>query len=299
MKKRNIKEAFSSRSFKLGGFQTLVMVIVIALVVVLNLIVGKLNFSVDLSSDKIYTLTEETKELINVLSDDITLYYMCQSGNEVEQIEKVLNEYDRLKHITVEKKDPVVYPNFAKNYTDEELTGNDVIVVNNKTEASRFVTQSDMITQGYNSSYTATSTTLDAEGQITAAIWGVTTTDSKKIYVTSGHGEVDFDSEFTDILGKSNISTETLETKTTTEIPEDCDTLLIYGPVYDLTEEEYTLVSSYMKNGGRVLVFLNAEAEEQKNLDKLLSEYGIRRVKGYVVDTAQCYSPSYPTILQP
>lgn len=299
MKKVNIKQAFSSRSFKMGGFQTLVMVIVIVLVVVINLVVGKMNLSVDLSSDKIYTLTDESKDLINGLSDDITLYYMCQSGNEIEQIEKVLNEYDSLSHVAVEKKDPVVYPNFAKNYTDEELTGNDIIVVNNKTGASQFVTQSEMITQGYNSSYTATTTTLDAEGQITAAIWSVTSSEAKKVYLTTGHGELDLDSEFTSMLDKSNITTDTLETKTAEEIPDDCDALLVYGPVYDLSDGEYTLLSNYMKNGGRVLVFLNAEAEEQKNLDKLLTEYGIHRVSGYVVDTSQCYSPSYPTILQP
>ena len=299
MKKINVKQSFASRSFKMGGFQTLVMVIVIALVVVLNLIVGKMNLSVDLSSDKIYTLTEESKELIKGLSDDIILYYMCQSGNEVEQIEKVLNEYDSLSHVTLEKKDPVVYPNFAKNYTDEELTGNDVIVVNTKTKASRFVKQAEMITQGYNSTYTATSNTLDVEGQITAAIWGVTSRESKKIYLTTGHGEVDLDSEFENMLEKSNISTDALETKSADKIPEDSDALHLYGPMYDLTDEEYTLISSYMKNGGRVLLFLNAEAEEQKNLNKLMTEYGIHRVNGYVVDTQQCYSPAYPTILQP
>lgn len=299
MKKINIKQSFSNRKFKMGGFQTLVMVIVIALVIVVNLIVGKMNLSVDLSSDKIYTLTEESKELIKGLSDDITLYYMCQSGNEIEQIEKVLNEYDSLRHVTVEKKDPVVYPNFAKNYTDEQLTGNDVIVVNTKTNASRFITQAEMITQGYNSTYTATSTTLDVEGQITAAIWGVTSSEAKKVYLTTGHGEVDLDSEFTSMMDKSNITTDSLETKSATEIPEDCDALLLYGPTYDLSDEEYTLISNYMKNGGRVLMFLNAEAEEQKNLDKLLTEYGIHRVAGYVVDTQQCYSPTYPTILQP
>lgn len=298
-KKINIKQSFSSRSFKMGGFQTFVMVIVIVLVVVINLVVGKMNLSVDLSSDKIYTLTDESKDLIGGLNDDITLYYMCQSGNEMEQIEKVLNEYDSLGHVTVEKKDPVVYPNFAKNYTDEELTGNDVIVVNNKTNASRFVAQAEMITQGYNSNYTATSTTLDAEGQITAAIWSVTSSEAKKIYLTTGHGELELDSEFTSVLDKSNIETDSLETKTATEIPSDCDALLVYGPMYDLSDGEHELFRNYMKNGGRVLIFLNAEAEEQKNLDKLLTEYGIHRVSGYVVDTGQCYSPSYPTILQP
>ena len=109
MKKWNVKQSFSSRKFKMGGFQTLMIAIVVIVVVVLNLLVGKMNITVDLSSDKIYTLTDDTKNLVSGLSDDITIYYMVQDGNEATAIEKVLDEYARLSHIKVEKKDPVVY----------------------------------------------------------------------------------------------------------------------------------------------------------------------------------------------
>ena len=53
---KKIKEAFCSRNFKMGGFQSMIMTVVIALVVILNLIVGKLDLSVDLSEDDMYTL---------------------------------------------------------------------------------------------------------------------------------------------------------------------------------------------------------------------------------------------------
>lgn len=108
------------------------MVIVIIVVIVLNLLVGKLNITVDLSSDKIFSLTDETKNMAAGLNDDIVIYYMVQSGKEVTPIEKVLDEYGRLGHIRVEKKDPVIYPNFSKDFTDDEIKDNDVIVVNEK-----------------------------------------------------------------------------------------------------------------------------------------------------------------------
>ena len=62
---KDLKKNFTSRQFKMGGYQTLVMVIVIVLVIVLNLVVHKLNITVDLSSDQKYTLTEKSKELEN------------------------------------------------------------------------------------------------------------------------------------------------------------------------------------------------------------------------------------------
>ena len=42
---KDVKKSFKDRKFKMGGYQTLVMVIVIVLVVVLNLIVNKMNIS--------------------------------------------------------------------------------------------------------------------------------------------------------------------------------------------------------------------------------------------------------------
>ncbi|MDY3909808.1 MAG: GldG family protein [Eubacterium sp.] len=299
MKKQGFKQSFSSRKFKMGGFQTLTMVIVLIVVVVLNLLVGKLNITVDLSSDKIYSLTDDTKNMANELQDDITIYYMVQSGKEATPIEKVLDEYEKLGHISIEKKDPVIYPNFSKTYTDDEISDNDVIVVNETKNASRHVSYSDMYVQDMDYSTYSQTNSLDAEGQITAAIQGVTSAESKKLYVTSGHGETDLGSDFTDILTKSNMTTETLDTSKAEKIPEDSDILIINGPKYDFNEEEYKILNSYLQNGGKAMFFMNPEAEDQPNYKKLLSAYGVDTVDGYVVDTKQCMSANYPTIICP
>ena len=118
---KDLKKNFTSRQFKMGGYQTLVMVIVIALVIVLNLVVHKLNITVDLSSDQKYTLTEKSKELASGIQDSIKMYYMCQDGSENVMIEKVLDQYDGLGKIEVIEKDPVIYPQFSKEYTEDEI----------------------------------------------------------------------------------------------------------------------------------------------------------------------------------
>ena len=299
MKKNGFRQSFSSRKFKMGGFQTLTMVIVIIVVIVLNLLVGKLNITVDLSSDKIFSLTDETKNMAAGLNDDIVIYYMVQSGKEVTPIEKVLDEYGRLGHIRVEKKDPVIYPNFSKDFTDDEIKDNDVIVVNEKKEASRHVAYADMLIQDVDYSTYSQTNSLDAEGQITAAIQSVTSADTKKIYVASGHGETELGSDFTDILTKSNMTTEVIDTSSKKEMPGDCDILIVNGPKYDVTKEEYEMLSSYLQNGGKAMFYLNPTAEEQPNFKKLLSDYGLDTVQGYIVDSEQSMSANYPTILQP
>ena len=72
----------------MGGYQTLIMVIVIILVIGLNLVVNKMNITVDLSSQKMFTLTSDTTNLVDKIKDKVTLYYMCQDGSEMTQIEK-------------------------------------------------------------------------------------------------------------------------------------------------------------------------------------------------------------------
>ena len=161
---KDVKKSFKDRKFKMGGYQTLVMVIVIVLVVVLNLIVNKMNISVDLSSDKKYTLTEDTKKLAQGIKDKVKLYYMCQEGNQQSVIEKVLEQYNGLGNIEVVDKDPVVYPNFSKQFTDEEIQDNDVIVVNETKDKKRLVSATKMLVQDMDYMSGGYSNTLDAEG---------------------------------------------------------------------------------------------------------------------------------------
>lgn len=297
----DLKKSFKSRRFKMGGYQTLVMVIVIVLVIVLNLVVNKMNITVDLSSDKKYTLTEDTKKLAAGIEDKIKMYYMCQEGNQMTQIEKVLEQYDGLGNIEVVDKDPVLYPNFSKEYTDDEINDNDVIVVNeSKDKKSVVVTSSSMLVQDMDYSTYQATYTLDAEGQLTAALQNVTSEATTKMYYTSGHNEVQLDSSFTDILSKSNIASEELATVSEKSIPEDCDILMIYGPAYDFNEDEYKMISSYLQNGGKAMFFLNATAtDDMANYYKLLSDYGVNVVDGYVVDSEGSINEKYPTMLIP
>lgn len=297
---KGLKENFTSRKFKMGGYQTLVMGIVIVLVIVLNLVVNKLNITVDLSSDQKYTLTEKTKELAGGIKDTIKMYYMCQSGSENVMIEKVLDQYNGLGNIEVIDKDPVIYPKFSEEYTDDEIQSNDVIVVNETNGKSKVVTSSSMVVQDFD--YTTYSNTydLDAEGQLTAALQSVTSAADVKLYYTSGHNEVQLNESLTDLLTKSNIEYEELATASASNVPDDCDILLINSPQYDFSGDEYKLISDYLANGGKAVFFLNAvTADAMTNYYKLLSDYGVDVAAGYVIDAKGALNEDYPTMLVP
>ena len=295
---KGIKNSFKSRKFKMGGYQTLIMVIVIILVIGLNLVVNKMNITVDLSSQKMFTLTSYTgSDAIGTNASSIPTF----NGSEMTQIEKVVDNYDGLGTIKVVKKDPVVYPNFSKTYTDEEIQSNDIIVVNETNGKSKLVSQSDMLVSEMDyQTMSQKVTTLDAEGQITAAIQSVTSANATTLYYTSGHSEQELDSTFKDVLNKSNIDTKELATESAESVPDDCNILLINGPQYDFTEAEYNVLSSYLKEGGKAMFFLYPTTTEKMTyFYKLLSDYGVNVADGYIIDSKGSYSSQYPMYLTP
>lgn len=303
MKKNKIRTSFSNRKFKMGSFQTLIMIIVVIVVVVLNILVTRLGFSKDMNADYLYSLSDDTVSFVSKVKDDITLYYLVEDGNEavsaantkVINIENIINLYDGFEHIKVEKKNPVLYPNFAKDYTDKEVSDNDVIVVNNNTKKSEYVSfQQEMIEYGYdtsNGSYQQIPQTLKLESAVTSAIQKVTLKNTLKVYITNDHGEQSFSDDFYDLLSKNGMEHEEFAIAKNTKISEECNLLIMNSPVHDLTDKEYQYISDYLKEGGKALFFLNYTAETP-NYDKLLKDYGIEAKKGMVLDP-EGYSVSY------
>ena len=129
VKTKKKKSNLRGRNFKQGVYSSVVCVAVLVIVILVNLVVGQLDIKVDLTSEDVYTLTDKTKELVSGLSDDIEIYFLAKEGDEYKVLQNVINEYDKLPHIETSWKDPELYPQFASQYTDQEINGNDVIVI--------------------------------------------------------------------------------------------------------------------------------------------------------------------------
>ncbi len=267
MNKRKMNQAFSSRQFKMGAFQTVLTVIVLAVIVILNMLVSKMNIIVDLSSDKKYSLTEESIKMIKELNDNVSLFYMYEEGSDASDnndiVKKVLDQYESAgSNIALSAKDPKKLPQFATQYTDgkvrsEDVNNQDVIVVNETTKKVKHISVADMLIEQQDpyTGYSSVST-LDVEGQVTAEIKAVTSEDSKTLYMTTGHSEVSLSTSLSDVLTKSNMIIESTRTDAKEGIPEDCDILLINAPAYDFSELDLPNIQSYLENGGKALIFL-------------------------------------------
>ena len=286
-----------------GSYSIGVMAIVIAIVVVLNLVIQELPSSfreIDLSSEKLYTIGDQTKELLDDLDKDVDLYYIAQDGTESTDIQRLLERYEeRSEHIKVEQKDPAVYPTFTQQYTSDSVSNNSIIVVCG--DKSRVVNYSDMYETSINyQTYTQETTAFDGEGQLTSAINYVISDDMPVLYTLEGHNEASMGTAMTETIQKANIEIQSLNLLTQDSVPEDASCLFIFAPSTDLSEDEANKIIEYLENGGKALIISNYTDEEMPNFESVLENYGVRPVDGIVMegDTAH-YISQNPYYLLP
>ncbi|MEY8339397.1 GldG family protein [Lachnospiraceae bacterium 62-35] len=286
-----------------GSYSLVVTVIVLAILIAINTLASVLPKSLtqlDISSTKLYSITSNTKAVVNALEKDVTIYWIVQSDEEDDVIENLLDKYESLsEHIEVVKKNPDIYPTFAEQYTKETVQNNSLVV--ECEERSRFIGYDDIYLYDANMSSYSYNVSFDGEGAITSAIDYVVNEDQPKIYVLEGHGEAELSATFREQLEKENMELNALSLLTADAVPEDADGILIYGPSSDISTEEKELLAEYVSNGGKLMVLAGpTEDGALTNLYSILGDYGVEAADGIVVDTDRGhYAFQAPYVLLP
>lgn len=279
--------SIDKKSLKNGSYSMGITAIVIAVLVVINLIVGQIPekyTQVDVSTQKLYTISDTTVKYLKDMNTDVTIYHIVQSGKEDSVLEKMLTRYEEeSKHIKVEKKDPVLYPNFTSQYTSDDVADNSLIVVAG--EKSKVISYSDLYeTEMDYTTYQTNTTGFDGEGQIDSAISYVTSENLPVIYTLEGHEELELNSSLTDSLQKANYDVQSLNLLTQDAVPEDTECLLIAAPQKDLSEEETQKIITYMEAGGKVMIFTEYTGTDMPNLKSVLENYGVTTGDGVIME---------------
>ena len=301
--KKKLIGTISKKHIKNGSYTMVMSVIFIAVVVVLNMIVNAIpsKYSeIDISSQKLYSIGDDTKAMLKDLDKDVTIYQIAQSGSEDENITNLLRKYeDESKHIKVEQKDPVVNPKFVTEYTSDDLSANSLIVVcgdRNKVIDYNNIYESTIDYQTYSSQTTG----FDGEGQITSAIGYVTSENLPVLYTVEGHGEKDMDSSVKEDIEKANMDIKSLNLLTEGSVPDDADCLFIDSPSTDFSSDEKDAIIEYLENGGKAMIFSDYTTEDMPNFDAILENYGVQRVDGVVFEgDNQHYAMQMPYYLVP
>ena len=292
----------SVKNLSFGAYSTGMIGIVIAIVAAANLVVGEMPASwtaIDLTAEKLYSLTDQTKEYVANMQEDVTIYVLVNKENQDTTLGQTLQKYDDLSgHITVEYVDPNVNPRFHLQYTDNSISMNSLIVESKK--RSKVIDYSDIYESSFDyNTYTSTTTGYDGEGQITSALDYVISDDLPKLYLTEGHGEYALSSKFTEALSKENVAYETVNLMNYETVPEDAACLLINGAQSDFSADDKDKVIDYLEAGGKVILVTSFTAEDTPNLDGILDYMGMRVAEGLVVEQNQEHYYRSPYYLLP
>ncbi len=297
--------SFRTRSFRVGSYSVAVTAMVIAIAVAVNLLAAALPADwtqFDTTSNQLFTISDQTESLVSTLEDDVTIYWIVQSGQEDDTLDALLDQYTSLSsHIKVVKRDPDVYPTFLESYDVSSVYNNSLIVASG--ERYRYVDYYDIFVLDYTSYYYygTTDWSFYGEQEVTSAIDYVVSEDLPKVYTLTGHGEATMADTFSSAVESENIEVEDLSLLTVEYVPDDADCVLIYAPQTDISADELSKLQEYLGNGGSILLITDPPQDGAlTNLESLTASYGVTAQEGIVVEGSQSnYAWGTPYYLLP
>lgn len=289
----------SVKNISLGAYSVTGIAIMLAIIVITNMAIKELPASVtnfDITNDKLYSITDQTKEFLDTLDEDITIYVLANEDNQDQTLAQTLKRYEEYSdRIHLEYVDPQVNPRFYQQYTTDNIQSNSLIIVGENRNmvvnyADVYATELDY------STYQTTVTGYDGEGLITSGIGYVISEDLPKVYMLTGHGEATLPDAFLQAIAKENVDSEELRLMDVDAIPEDAACVIMNNPTTDLSKDDLEILLSYLEQGGNIFADCGYVTENTPNLDALFETMGLRIEKGLVVeqDTSAYYrNPFY------
>ena len=228
---------------------------------------------IDLSQEKLYTLTDESKERVKNIDKDVHLYFVGYTDDNADLT--LAKQYkDANERIVAEAVDSESRPDLVEKYGIQD-TGSSGIIVECG-DRSKVLTASDLVTYD--------STTYEkisiAEEKLTSAILSVTTDDIPKVYFLEGYSDftLDYNMYYLSVYLENEVTeVDTLNILSTGNVPDDCDTLVITSPSQDFSNEAKTAIIDYINRGGNIL-WLNAAmavSADLPNVNEVLALYGV------------------------
>lgn len=295
--------AVSGRGIRLGAYSVANILCAVIVTIVINL---GLNYipdrytSLDVTANKIYTLTKDTRQLIGALEQDITIYVLADEASKDSDLDRTLQQLKGLsnRHLKVEYVSPVANPKFYYKYTDVEPAHNSLIVTG--PGGNVVVDYGDLYAYEVNyATYQNELVGYDGEGQIVSAIARVSADDIPKFYVVSGHGELEFDRRFLNALMKENITYESLSLYAVDSVPEDAHGIILNAPTSDYSADDVDKLLAYLGQGGNAFIIPTWTDTDMENFERILGFYGVSLVDGMILEGNRSYYYQSPYYLFP
>jgi ABC-type uncharacterized transport system involved in gliding motility auxiliary subunit len=271
-----------ARQTKYAAYATVYIAVIIAIVVVANVLANRHNETFDATSNKRYSLSEQTAKIVKGLKQDVNITYFDQTshfsqpGTNQISPKDLLQQYRNLSpKVHVSYVDPDKNPGLAreagiKNY------GTAVVQIGLRKEEAKG---------------------MNEEG-ITGAFIRDLKNNTRTICFVQGSGEAQIDdsdrtglSSYKDLLGKDNYQAKSINLLQKAEVPTDCTVLVVAGPTADYVQPEVDAIKKYVEGGGRALIMLQPPLKvgrtsiaDNAPLNSMLQSWGVTMNSDLVLD---------------
>jgi ABC-type uncharacterized transport system involved in gliding motility auxiliary subunit len=268
------KNTVAARQARYGATATLYTLIVIAVLVMVNWLANRYNKTYDATSNKQFTLSQETKKVVKGLKSDATITYIDKASN-FGQAKGMLDRYANLSpKIHVQYIDAQKQPTVARSYGIRFL-GTSYVEIGQRREEAKAVTEEGLT------------------GAFLKDLKGV-----RKVCFVTGSKEHQLDdtqenglSKYKTMLERDNYQVEAISLLDKTEVPKDCTVLVVAGAQLDYTPNEITAIKNYVENGGRAMFLVDPPLDfghehiaQNEPLMKLLGSWGVTPANDLVLE---------------
>ena len=87
-----ILNSFKDKKFKYGGYATLLTAFVLAILIIVNLVVGQIPFKIDLTENRLFSLSDQTDTILKNLDQEIQIIGLYKTGSEDKVFDEILQK---------------------------------------------------------------------------------------------------------------------------------------------------------------------------------------------------------------
>ena len=267
----------------------------------------------DVSGSETFEIVAETKDYLKTLSNDVTVYYLCNGGKKAADMDMqyfladlaALSPHLRIKIVDSAKETALIQQYGAANLSDQSMVvvcGDRYLLLDKNDlyhyyNADLQVSLSPIQYAYYINAYTtylqtqsygqydqnavAYGSQLYASTTTVAYFDGCTRLTNAIHYVTSPDapvvkifGDKDaMDASLRDYLVSYGYRFTTMDSLT--QIGNDCNLLLLHTPKNDITAEEAAALGAYLADGGKVFLITSCFYTDMPNLHSVTQKYGL------------------------
>ncbi len=291
-----------------GTSTALLVAAIICIYVAIVVFLNSLDLEpIDLSEDKLYTLSDEVKQKIENadINQDVKMYFF--GSTEDDENLKLAKQFNNINgHITAEAVDVNERKDLAEKYGLSDGVREIIIECGERVKG---IETTDLMTYDMESGESINI----ADEKLANSIVSLTLENVPKVYFLEGY------SDFSLISGKHSMSylaallaneiteIDTFNIITTGKVPDDCDTLIIQTPNRDFDDATTTAIEQYIDSGKNIIWFNAAITKkiDTPNVNKILAKYGVNPFEvGYILETdnskmAVLQQQAYPNLIIP